>query len=199
MNLELRRQLYHMCHAGYVLLPFMVGLGWAAVLCFAMAFAILAFSWARTQTSWKLPFIARLEEAADQVERQNPGLPYLGAFWYMVGYGLAMALFPLHIAVMSCLVLSFADALSTLIGLRWPGSKLTDRRSTGGTLAFFCTALFICAWFVSPARPWPARWAEPSGNLSRAGQLRNKGPLNIMDDNWIIPLLTGAGALLVGA
>jgi len=105
-----------------------------------------------------------------------------GVIWYMLGAIFVLYFYPLDIAVVSILILSWADTAASTIG-RWWGSKtprlprrlpilglpLAPRKSVAGFIAGSITGAAIAAGFwgwIAPAGNVPPTWTWSEGPSS---------------------------------
>ncbi len=65
-----------------------------------------------------------------------------GATYYLVGTGLTIAFFPVHVAVTAVLFLALGDPIATLVGKSW-GKRQFWRKSLEGNLACLVVCLVI--------------------------------------------------------
>ena len=142
-------------------------------------------------------FESKLRELAIKLERKEIERPFLCAFWFYAGCGLAFLFFPLNIASAACAMLAIGDAASTLVGMRFGKHNILKNKTLEGSGAFFLTAFFISLIFVNPVLAFAgsvtATIAELIPGLSITQKLRKK---HLIDDNFLIPILAGFVMLL---
>lgn len=114
---------------------------------------------------------------------------------YMVIAGLAVfLLFDVPVAVAAMLFLSLGDPAAALVGRRTPGPRVFGK-SPGGTVAFVAVALAVVA-----ALAWSGAVEYHWGLLVGAAVA---GLVELLplppDDNFTIPLVSGAAMHLLGA
>jgi dolichol kinase len=101
--------------------------------------------------------------------------------WYLLGCWLAIALFPVDIAIPSILVLALADPLASYVGRRW-GKRPFFSGSIEGSTVFFSVSVAV----LIPFAGWPVGVL-----VAGAATLLERFPWRL-DDNLTIPLGTGA-------
>ncbi|MEM7815528.1 MAG: hypothetical protein QXN71_00215 [Candidatus Aenigmatarchaeota archaeon] len=141
----------------------------------------------------------RLRDVALMLERKDSRKPFAGAFWFYFGIGLAFLLFPLKAASAAGIVLAVSDSISTVLGLKLGRIKIIGRKTLEGTAAFFITAFIVCFLFFNPLIAlFGAIVATFSELLPETKIIYSKGK-GIIDDNLLIPIITGfALALVIG-
>lgn len=107
--------------------------------------------------------------------------------WYVAGIFLAVALFPLDVAVTAVLVLGLCDPAAAVFGRRF-GRRPFLGGTVEGTLAFFV----VCAAIVGLRHSWPT--ALVVGAAAALAE-RKSWPL---DDNLAVPLVSGAAIQAMG-
>ena len=117
------------------------------------------------------------------LERERKGEYSLrGPITYFLGSLIAVILFPELIAVIAILILSIADAASTLVGKSYGIHKLriNSKKSWEGSITFFIASLMILYLFLDPLKA-----------LTIAITVSVVEMLPDMDDNITIPIATG--------
>ena len=191
---EVSRQLIHLSGVFFIILSLFTTRLVAAAYFFLIGLTFLLYSLyiIREQNRFR-KFLHFLDDKIrGKVMRfERSGIPLQGAIWFYFGCGITFLVFPKDIAVPATLVLAVADSLSTIVGHHF-GSKNRSGKSIEGTLTFLVAAsaviLIFQPNFLIPAIA--ATTAELFPALSPS--LRQKG---ILDDNWTIPLVTGAALL----
>lgn len=124
-----------------------------------------------------------------------------GVIWYMLGAIFVLYFYPLDVAVVSILILSWADTAASTIGRLWGsrtprlpkrllGLPLAPRKSVAGFIAGSLTGAAIVAGF------WG--WVAPAGNIQPAWTW-TEGPvaLNSASAGGLLSGWTGLGLLAV--
>ncbi|KAG9054008.1 hypothetical protein FS842_006487 [Serendipita sp. 407] len=129
------------------------------------------------------PNIERLyEKSVGFLMRESEKHKVNGTVWYLIGVILVLTFYPADIAVLSILILSWADTAASTIGRLWGrytpplprripyiGLRFAPRKSTAGYAAAFVTGGLITATFLgihaargtSPAGPLPTlSWTQ---------------------------------------
>ncbi len=204
MKTELPRQLVHISGLLFIILAQFIGGLLTAFYFFVIAGTILLYSeyMKREQNRWLGiidRFESKLRELAIKLERKEIERPFLCAFWFYAGCGLAFLIFPLNIASAACAMLAIGDASSTLVGMRFGKHRIMKNKTLEGSSAFFLTAFFISLIFINPLLALlgsiVAMLTELIPGLSIFKKLRKK---HLIDDNFLIPIIAGAVMFLVG-
>lgn len=120
-----------------------------------------------------------------------------GAFWFVLGVALTIALFPKAAVEVACLAFGFGDAASAVVGRRYGTVRLGGGRTLQGSLAFVVAAfvavlLFRMALYGGGAAT-ALPWALVAAALGAAVELVSVR----VDDNLTVPLSTAALLTLV--
>ncbi len=113
-----------------------------------------------------------------------------GATYLLAGALLAVALFPPVVAVLAILFMTWGDAMAALVGLRWGRIRL-GRKSLEGSLACF----IVCLLITLPADL--SLTTKLAG--ATAATLAELVPWGVLDDNLVIPLISGGVMLFTMA
>lgn len=193
---ELSRQFVHLSGAALVLFFWLFGQGFLGGLYFiALSMVFLGYSvYIRKQKSLLIKMIENAETAIREkvlrLERDGPSWKFSGAFWLYFACGIVFLVFPLWIAVMSCLVVMVADAFSTIVGMKGR-RKVIGGKTAEGSIVFFLFSFLICAFFLEnvPAilAAAVAMFAELIPDFGIFSGLKRKG---LIDDNYTIPIIT---------
>ncbi len=203
MKRETLRQFVHLSGLGFVYLSQFLDKNLSASLFLLMALSLLFYSWyVRRQMSGTRKLINIVEERARRVllhlDRDNLPMPFMGPFWFYMGFFLTYLLFPLEIAMASCAILAVGDALSTLIGKTLGRNEYLPGKTAEGSLAFFAGGLLISLLIVPPATALTGALigtlVEPIPSLRKVRNLYARG---LVDDNLLIPLAAGLVMLLL--
>ena len=131
--------------------------------------------------------VAFIENSMKKEERNRLS----GSFFYILSGLITIILFEKNIAVASLFILSIADPLSSLLGIRFGRVRLFGK-SLEGTMTFFA-ASFLILRILSFSLPVAAAVAV----IASLTELFSSRPI---DDNLSIPLVTAlALALLTGS
>ena len=140
----------------------------------------LRFHWSAGRTMFFKIFGAAL--------RHHESVRLTGATYVFTSAVLAVFLFPKPVAVASLLVLSLADTAAALVGIPL-GKHRFLKKSLEGSLAFFVVTNLILWWYF-PDLLWMLL-------IAGVVTLAEAYPFGL-DDNFVIPLLTGALLLIAG-
>jgi dolichol kinase len=119
-----------------------------------------------------------------------------GATYVLIGALLSIWLFPKPVAIAVLLILAISDSAASLIGLRYGRSRFLGK-SLAGSGAFFVTALIIL-WTALPASKEVGLLAAVAATIAEALPTLKLGRLEL-NDNLVVPLLTGATVCFVQA
>jgi len=116
-----------------------------------------------------------------------------GSTYYLISSFLSILLFPKEVAVLSMLYLSMGDSTAAIIGKKFGKTKIFDKTLEGSLsclLLCFLISLKFFNWKISLVGATSAMLIE----LFSSGDFRS--PL-LLDDNLLIPLLSGGILLLL--
>jgi len=113
-----------------------------------------------------------------------------GTPYYVGAVGVAIALFPEPVAILSILYLAWGDPISSLFGVLYGKEKLFRNKSVQGTMACFivCTCMSLFYFSISGIAPGRVVLFSLLGGMVAA--VAEILPLNI-DDNFSIPMISG--------
>ncbi len=173
MQKEFRRQLVHISGLGIAYMA-LKETGVATGLCvFATVFFLFLslYSRSRKDLRKKLPlrvtFLEQLEDVFFQ-ELDKFGRPkeykYLGAMTFFLGASVVLYFFPAETAVLSIVVLSVGDSLSTLVGVNFGRHALfcNPKKTWEGFLAGLVGSFMACMFLTSPLTAFIASFAGSS-------------------------------------
>lgn len=202
---ETRRKLVHISGLLFVILAQFTG-RWVAAFCFLLiAATLLVYSeHIRREHRRFRGFVKRFEEkfrdAVLELERKEVPRPFVGAFWFFFGCGVAFAVFPLNIASAACAMLAAGDGMSTIIGMKWGRHKILGKKSLEGSLAMLVFSMIAGIFFVSPpVAAAGAAVATVFELLPEASFFQKHRKLGLLDDNLLVPVLAGAAMLAAAA
>lgn len=126
-------------------------------------------------------FLVRFERNKDK------DFPGKGAFFFLVGTILALALFPEDIALASIVMLSVGDSLSPIIGTRFGRLRhpLSREKVLDASAVGFFVAFAVATMFVSPLEAFLAAFV--SMIVESIDYLKGRR----IEDNMTIPLAAG--------
>jgi len=132
------------------------------------------------------------------VIRAREHLRISGAFWFVLGVALVLAIHPKEAVEGGCLVLGFGDPAGTLTGTRFGRVSIGAGRTLEGTLAFIVSATLAVTAFRFAAYPsagvaWTLGFAAVavlSGALAEGVFSRR------LDDNLTVPLVSCSACAL---
>lgn len=200
MKTEFHRQLVHISGIVFIILAQLVGRIVSAWL-FIIAVTLFLYSSMIVREYRRMDLLSKLEgrlrHAVISLERQDIPRPFTGAVWFFLSFGLAFLVFPLPIASAACTALAVGDSLSTLAGSRLGRHRLLGKKTLEGSLACFIGSLasFI---FVGPIpATLVAVTATVAELLPETSALKGLKKRGLIDDNFLIPILSGLILLLV--
>jgi len=190
---EILRQFAHMSGVGSVFFVITLGsliTGVGAILIAIGLFIFSCYVGYKQDIRKRLPLrIRKLEQLEDLVHdkintaERGDDIRYKGAILYFLGIGVSLIVFPIEIGIVSIIVLSMGDSLSTLVGVHWGRHKtpVNPRKSWEGTLAGFLGSFLVCLFFINP---FAAALASAVGMFMEAMPF----PIN---DNLLMPFTVG--------
>ena len=191
---ETRRQIIHFSGIASVFFAlyfgkFVTGAGALIISAglFALSFYVKMKNEIRKKLPFRIKFLENLEDSfhqlLDSVERETSGVKYMGAILFFLGIGFSLLVFPLKIAILSVIVVSVGDSLSTLVGVHWGRhkTKINPKKSWEGTLGGFFGVLMGCLLFTNL---WMAIIAAGVGMIMELLPVR-------INDNLLIPFSVG--------
>lgn len=174
INLEIGFVQQYSRHIFLALLIFMLGL---SIICKYTKFSLL------------VRFLEIFDKPKDLKE-----FPAKGSVFYLIGTLASLLLFDLKIASASIIILAVGDPLAHFVGRYYGKTKLiiNNKKLLEGTLAGTFFGTFAAMFFV----PWPiAFFGAAFGMIAEAVELETLH----LDDNFFIPLVSGAVMTLIGA
>ncbi|MFH1977952.1 MAG: hypothetical protein ABIJ92_01350 [Candidatus Aenigmatarchaeota archaeon] len=199
---EFSRQLIHLSGVLFVILGQLIGPLIVVYFILAAFFFFIYSQYIMMEQKRVSRIISTMEEKlrglALGFERKDVARPLMGAFWFYFGCGIAFLLFPIGIASAACLMLAIGDSFSTMIGHKYGKHKILGKKSVEGSIAFYITAL-IPAVILLPLIPaiigaLVAVLVELLPDIKAFRTLKKK---QIIDDNWLIPILSGLVIYLI--
>ena len=193
----------HVSGIFFVVLAYFIDSIFASILLFGLSGVFLVYSEyvRRSEAKWTgivNKTEARFRSFASWFDRVDVQRPYVGAYWFFFGMGLAFFVFPFDIAVSAALVLAISDSASTLFGMRFGRVKIAEHRTLMGTNAFVLSAILICYFFLPyPNFLYVAVIAGFFEIIPGIGKIRRIDRHGILNDNWIVPLAVGIAAMLL--
>ncbi len=191
-DIHLLRKLWH-CGCGLIGLYFYFSLGltqeqWAPIV-LILAFVSLTVDILRIRSErlnkiimiFMGPFMRESER--DSIS----GLPF-----YALGVGLALTFYEEKIAILSVLFLTFADPISSLIGIKFGKTKILPNKSLEGSLAGFFVCFLATLVFAVYHVDFNLNVLLFSILCGFVGSLSEFLSQKI-DDNLTIPLISGLG------
>ena len=195
MELEIKRQMAHALGFFSIILIYIFGKWYAALLLFLVfaTFFVLG-EYRKNKNKYKIIKIKAIDEFEDIIEdefktyERRSELPFRGAITFYFSCSLVTFLFEPSIAIASIAVLAFADSLSTVVGSFVGEHKLpvNKKKSWEGSSIFFLTTITILLFFVSPIKA-----------LLISILVTFVEMLPRVDDNLTVPLVTGVLMMLL--
>lgn len=190
-DLEIGRQLIHIGVGLFVILIyFLTNKPLALTILFILFLIALLFS--ILSIYLKIPFIHKLLDKFERERHKN--FPGKGFIFFLVGAMLVIKLFSQDIAMVSLVVLTFGDSVSTLAGFfggKYKRNPFNRYKSIYGTALGILIAFLIGMIFVNPVESFIASFF---GMLAEAVSI-NLGEQEA-DDNLIVPLAAGTALYL---
>ena len=195
--MEAKRQLVHLSGLLFVFLAQFTDGAVAAFYFFMIAATFLLYSEHVRREKKRIVGLLdmvekRFHDFVVRFEREGASRPFLGAFWFYVGCGIAFLLFPLAIASAACAMLAVGDSLSTFFGKKCGRHRLIGSKTLEGSAAFFTGAFLASLLFVGP---WLALAGSVGAVLAElapeAGPLLAARKRGFADDNLLIPVMAG--------
>ncbi|MFP4112140.1 MAG: diacylglycerol/polyprenol kinase family protein [Candidatus Woesearchaeota archaeon] len=184
-NLEARRQTFHLAY-GFIVIASLYVIKqeiMAAILGFLIIFGILISLICKKR---QIPFISYMLELFGR-EKETNIMPGKGAITTTTGFFISVLIFSKDIALASIAILTFGDAISTIIGKKLGTTKICNK-SLEGTVSGIIVSAIACS-FITPL--FPAIIASTIGMLSELIDLK------FIDDNILIPMLSGITLTLI--
>ena len=189
MYLEIKRQVAHALGFFSIILIYIIGKWYTALILFLVSATFFALGeYRKNKGKYKMIKIKVLDEFEDIIEdefktyeRKND-LPFKGAISFYLACSIATFIFEPTIAIASIAILAFADSLSTVVGRFLGKNKLpiNKKKSWEGSTVFLLTTLIILLFFISPLKA-----------LATALIVTFVEMLPGIDDNLTVPLVTG--------
>ena len=200
--MEARRQMIHISGLLFILLAQFTGRLAAAALFFMIAATFLIYSeYVRREEKRLAGFLHTVEKnirsLAIRFERKGLSRPFLGAFWFYAGCGIAFLFYPIPIASAACAMLAVGDSLSTLAGTRFGRHRLIGSKTAEGSIALITGSLLISLLFVGPLTALIGSVAAALAELAtEVGPIKSVRDRGFIDDNLVIPIIAGLAMLL---
>ena len=105
-----------------------------------------------------------------------------GASWLLISFYLIFYIFPLEYAVPSCIILSFSDTASAIIGINFGKHKWYKQYSIEGSIAFIVVGLLVLFIFLPEINFWLALLIVTTATIGES-------IIPIIDDNISIPFI----------
>ncbi len=193
MENELLRQLVHLSGLLFVLIAQFLGRIWSVAMFLAIAmYFLLYYEYVKRSKS-----LIGFRKIVFFFETRSKGRPFSGAFWFYAGSTLSFIFFPLNIASASVAILAVGDSFSTIFGVRFGGHKLIGKKSLEGSLAFLMGSFLISLFFVNPLPGFIGSFTAMVVELFTPPKMGRKSHW-IVDDNLLIPIISGAVIFLLG-
>ena len=162
------------------------------VLTILLIFFLIAIFLSILSIYLKIPFLTKI---LSNFERDhNKQFPGKGFIFFLAGAMLVIKIFPQNIALVSLVVLTFGDSVSTLAGFfggQYRRDPFNRYKSIYGTLLGMLVAFLIGMLFVNPIESFIASFF---GMFAEAASI--KLGEQEADDNLIVPLAAGTALYL---
>lgn len=197
MKREIPRQFVHLSGLIFIIIAQFTGGLIVSFYCLFIALTFLLYSeFVRGEGKRLERFVRRLEsrvrDFVSSFDRDNIARPFLGAFWFYLAFGLTLLVFPLGVASAACIILAVGDSLSTLTGRAW-GRHRIGGKTMEGALAFLVSSFLAASLFITlPLALIGALAGALAELLPELGFLKKLHVRGLIDDNLLIPLISGA-------
>lgn len=121
-----------------------------------------------------------------------------GSSWFFFSVLISIALFPKMAAAIGIIYLAIGDPLASFVGVRWGKIKLPGGKSLEGSLALAVLCSLVGAIVLTFVAKLPVGSAILVAGVSGiTAAVAEWLPLKKVDDNFTVPILTGAIATLM--
>ncbi len=189
---ETKRQIVHAAGILFIFFGFFME-KWLAVILFA---DVVAFFFLYGELVKRYKPVMGFRKFVLFMERKKVRRPFFGALLFYLGCFVSFVLFPTPIAAASCSILAIGDSLSTVIGLKFGKIKIYNKRTLEGSLAFFVSAFLISLLFIDYRIALIGALVGMVTELF-GGSTKLKNKVWFIDDNLLIPVISGAAMFLV--
>jgi dolichol kinase len=188
-KLELKRKVFHILFG--TLLALLFHRGWLTKLRFVALVGLLAVIFF-IYLSVKIPFLHEFMQYVEREKHMNY-FPGIGAIFFVFGMTVAVWLFPKSVAVSAILILAWSDGISGIVGPYGKIAYINPRKTWEGIMAGSAVGAIAGSFFV----PFGYAFAGASVAMLIEG-LDIKISNWKIDDNLIIPAISGAVMVLLG-
>jgi diacylglycerol kinase (CTP) len=121
-----------------------------------------------------------------------------GSSWFFFSVLISIALFPKIAAAIGIIYLAVGDPLASFVGVRWGKTKLPGGKSLEGSLALAVLCSVVGTIVLITAENLPVGSAILVATVSGiTAAVAEWLPIKKIDDNFTVPILTGALATLM--
>lgn len=195
MNLETKRQFIHLVGLAFVLVAQYMEKYHAVIMFFGIGAIFFLYSEYVRRVKTKIGLRNFMMGFERKVKRS-----FTGAIWFYVSCGISFLVFPLEAAAPACAILAVGDSVATLIGYNFGKHKIIGKKTWEGSIAFlissFLISLIWLRWEIGLVAALIATLIELGVSVKKLEKIRNTGWL---DDNLIIPTITGLFILLINS
>lgn len=117
-----------------------------------------------------------------------------GSSWFLLSSVLCVAAFSKLGAALGFLYLAIGDPVASWAGLRWGRTKLPGGKSVEGSLALVAVCALAGTAFLAFGGLAPATALGVAVAVAFAAAFAEWLPIKGIDDNFVVPLVTGAAA-----
>jgi dolichol kinase len=121
-----------------------------------------------------------------------------GSSWFFFAALIGIAFFPKLAAAIGVICLAVGDPIASFVGVRWGHTRLPGGKSLEGSFALAAVCVVVCSVVLATAGglsvPAAIAVATVSGAVAAFAEWL---PIKEVDDNFTVPLLTGAAATLL--
>jgi dolichol kinase len=189
-DIHLKRKLFHaLCGTGMALIYVFSGLEKTTMvmMCMVAFFLMLIVENYRLKNP---EFNKMLMEKVGAIARENEVNSISGMPYYVGSVGIAVALFPPPVAILSILYLAWGDPVSSLVGIMYGRQRIFQNKSLEGTLGGFLVCTLITSIYLGATGLLPGRVLLVSILGGMSASVTELLPFNI-DDNFSIPMISG--------
>lgn len=121
-----------------------------------------------------------------------------GSSWFFFAGVLSILLFPKTAAALGMVFLAVGDPIASLVGVKWGRIKLPGGKSLEGSLALAALCTVVGVALLAGVQAMPLQTAVPMAVLTAlAAAVAEWLPVKKLDDNFVMPLLTGGVATIL--
>lgn len=120
-----------------------------------------------------------------------------GTTYLLSGVSVIVAFFPRPVVALTLLFLAFADPIASLVGIKFGKDKVFGHKSIQGFMAAFVVCAIATSIYLSYYNIMFDRIIIVSLLAGLIGALAELVPIGKIDDNFTLPVLSGAGLYIL--